>query len=151
MRRSVVSDSDHWLFISSTGALTAGRRNPEHALFPYETDDKIHDARDRTGSKTLVRLEADRADLLWEPFSRRYEGLYDTERYLYKNVPGNKLVFEEINRDLNLTFRYAWLLSDRFGFVRRAKLLNLGTETARLRILDGRGSGHSARNCVDEG
>ncbi len=31
---SVVSASDHWLFISSTGALSAGRIRPENALFP---------------------------------------------------------------------------------------------------------------------
>jgi len=31
---SIVSSSDHWLFISSTGGLTAGRRNAESALFP---------------------------------------------------------------------------------------------------------------------
>ena len=41
---SVVSGYDHWLFVSSTGGLTCGRRDPENALFPYCTDDKIHDA-----------------------------------------------------------------------------------------------------------
>jgi hypothetical protein len=41
---SVVSGSNHWMFVSSTGGLTCGRRNPDHALFPYTTDDKIHDA-----------------------------------------------------------------------------------------------------------
>src|SRR5512136_2542663 len=51
---SVVSSSDHWLFLSSTGALTAGRRDPDLALFPYYTDDKIHDAGEVTGSKTVL-------------------------------------------------------------------------------------------------
>jgi hypothetical protein len=50
----VVSAADHWLFISSNGALTAGRRSPDHPLFPYYTVDKIHDSQDITGSKTLV-------------------------------------------------------------------------------------------------
>jgi hypothetical protein len=40
---SVVSDSDHWMFISTRGGLTAGRVNSESALFPYYTDDKISD------------------------------------------------------------------------------------------------------------
>ena len=31
---SIVSDSDHWMFVSSTGALTAGRRDPDCALSP---------------------------------------------------------------------------------------------------------------------
>ena len=38
---SIVSNSNHWMFISSNGALTAGRRNSNQALFPYYTDDKI--------------------------------------------------------------------------------------------------------------
>ncbi len=38
---SIVSDSNHWLFISSNGGLSAGRKNPEYALFPYYTDDKL--------------------------------------------------------------------------------------------------------------
>ncbi len=38
---SIISSADHWLFISSTGGLTAGRVNAESALFPYYTDDKI--------------------------------------------------------------------------------------------------------------
>ncbi|MDZ7723060.1 MAG: hypothetical protein U5R06_09720 [candidate division KSB1 bacterium] len=38
---NIVSDSDLWMFISSNGALTAGRRDPDHALFPYYTDDRI--------------------------------------------------------------------------------------------------------------
>ena len=35
---TIVSSSDHWLFVSSAGGLTAGRVNVEHSLFPYETD-----------------------------------------------------------------------------------------------------------------
>ena len=41
---SVISDSDHWLFVSSTGGLTAGRITPETALCPYITDDKIQES-----------------------------------------------------------------------------------------------------------
>ena len=73
---SLVSDSDHWMFVSSTGALTAGRRDPDHALFPYYTDDKIHDSQDQTGGKAVLRVTRDERTSLWEPFSQRYEGLY---------------------------------------------------------------------------
>ncbi|MEJ2279477.1 MAG: hypothetical protein P8Y70_17300 [Candidatus Lokiarchaeota archaeon] len=38
---SIVSSSNHWLFISSTGGLSAGRVSAEQALFPYYTDDKL--------------------------------------------------------------------------------------------------------------
>ena len=41
---SLVSDGDHWMFISSNGGLTAGRVSPETALFPYITVDKIHES-----------------------------------------------------------------------------------------------------------
>ena len=31
---SLVSNSNHWMFISSNGGLSAGRKNAENALFP---------------------------------------------------------------------------------------------------------------------
>ena len=54
---SIVSDSNHWLFIASNGGLTAGRKNSEYALFPYYTDDKITESAEVTGSKALFRVE----------------------------------------------------------------------------------------------
>ena len=58
-------------------------------------------------------------------------------RNLYKNFRGNKLIFEEINDDLALTFRYGWFNSDRFGFIRRAWLANSARTRARIEVLDG--------------
>ncbi len=49
---SMASASNHWMFISSNGGLTAGRRNAEYALFPYTTDDKVTESSEITGSKT---------------------------------------------------------------------------------------------------
>ena len=56
---SLVGASDHWMFVSSNGSLTTGRRNPDTALFPYGTDDQISAARARAGSLTLVRITGD--------------------------------------------------------------------------------------------
>ncbi|MEM2275514.1 MAG: hypothetical protein QXU43_00315, partial [Thermoproteota archaeon] len=109
---SLVSDSDHWFFISSNGALTAGRRDPDHALFPYYTDDRIHDSQDQTGSKTIIMVNQDGKRFLWEPFSPRYEGLYNVSRNLYKSVFHNKIIFEEINWDFSMSFSYAWMFSE---------------------------------------
>jgi hypothetical protein len=134
---SLVSDSDHWLFASSNGALTAGRRDPDGALFPYTTDDRIHDSQDQAGAKTLLRVARGRKVSLWEPFSQRYEGLYRVRRDLYKSTVGNELMFEETNTDLGLVFRYAWTTSERFGFVRHAMLLNTGGTPAKIEVLDG--------------
>ena len=53
---SIVSDGNHWMFISSNGGLSAGRKNSEYALFPYYTDDKITESADITGSKTIFRV-----------------------------------------------------------------------------------------------
>ena len=103
---SVISDSDHWLFVSSTGGLTAGRVSPETALFPYVTVDKIHDNAVHTGSKTLLHVNLDGRHYEWEPFNMEHDGLYVINRHLYKNLLGNKLCFEEINHDLQLVFRY---------------------------------------------
>jgi hypothetical protein len=134
---TLVSDSDHWMFLSSNGALTAGRRDPDHALFPYYTDDRTHDSIDVTGSKTVLFVSRNGKRHLWEPFSPRYEGLYRASRKLYKSIYGNKIVFEETNHDLALTFSYSWLPSARFGWVRRAVLSNHGEDPVSVALLDG--------------
>ncbi|MEM1043732.1 MAG: hypothetical protein AAGI91_14030 [Bacteroidota bacterium] len=141
---SVVSDADHWLFVSSRGGVSAGRVSPERALFPYVTVDRIHDASGSTGSATLLLAQrpGDGSNgaartMLWEPFSDRYAGLYDLRRALYKNLRGDRLRFEEVNHDLGLTFVYTWCTSERFGFVKRSELRNHGAGAARVRVLDG--------------
>ena len=134
---SLVSSADHWLFISSTGGLTAGRINAESALFPYETDDKIATHNEHTGSKTLVLATRGDQTRLWEPFSDRYADVYRCGRNLYKNIFGNKLIFEEINHDLRLTYRYGWRTGDRFGFIKSSWLHNDGDDPCRIALLDG--------------
>jgi hypothetical protein len=134
---SIVSDSDHWMYLSSNGGLTAGRKNPEHALFPYYTDDKIHDSRDLTGSKTLILAETPARTFLWEPFAAASRDAYDIQRNLYKSVHGNSIIFEEVNRDLSLTFLYGWSNSEAYGFVKRSGLRNLGSTQVTVRVLDG--------------
>ena len=46
---SIVSSSDHWLFLASSGGLTAGRISAEQALFPYYAVDKITENYENTG------------------------------------------------------------------------------------------------------
>ena len=134
---SVVSNSDHWLFISSNGGLTAGRVSPDTALFPYLTVDKIHGSQTHTGSKTLLRVNTDEALHEWEPFNLEHDGRYRLTRNLYKNTLGNKLCFEEINHDLQLAFEYTWATSETYGFVRQCKLSNLGGRDTRIELVDG--------------
>jgi len=134
---NIVSSSDLWMYLSSSGGLTAGRQNYNNALFPYETDDKLHIAAANTGPVTIIRvLEKDKT-MHWEPFSSSYNGLYSIERNLYKNTIGNKILFEEKNLDLKLTFRYCWMNSDNLGWVRRCELINNSGKTRRVALLDG--------------
>lgn len=134
---SIVSDSNHWMFISSNGGLTAGRKNSDFALFPYYTDDKITESAEVTGSKTIFRIKKNNTLYLWEPFSERYEGMYRITRNLYKNLYGNKIIFEEINHDLELTFQYQWNSSGVYGFVRKSTLINKNPAQIEIAILDG--------------
>jgi hypothetical protein len=134
---SVVSNSDHWLFISSNGALTAGRVSPDTALFPYECVDKIYDDALNTGSKTIVRVRQSNTSANWEPFNLEHSGLYDIERNVYKNTLGNKIYFEEINNTLGLSYKYSWQLSDKYGFVRSSEIINNSANSVKIEILDG--------------
>ncbi len=134
---TIVSDADHWLFISSTGGLSAGRQNANSALFPYYTEDQIAEHADNTGHKTILLITRDGKLLRWEPFSERDAGAYQLQRNLYKNVPGNALIFEENNRDLQLTFRVSWRASSRYGFVVTADVRNESSESCQVRVLSG--------------
>ena len=134
---SIVSNSNHWMFISSTGSLSAGRKNSEFSLFPYYTDDKITESSDTTGSKTIIIVKINNKNFLWEPFSSRYKGAYKVSRNIYKNTIGNKVIFEEVNHDLNVEFSYQWNSSNKYGFVRKSSLKNNSNNDLDINILDG--------------
>lgn len=137
---TVVSSSDHWLFVSSTGGITAGRVDAERALFPYETVDKIHESPAHSGPITVFRvhgaLRGKRAARLWQPFDL---GSLETglERNLYKQVLGTSLVFEETHVELGLRYRVSLATSDRYGIVRRCTVSNLGDALVELEVIDG--------------
>src|SRR5271170_510055 len=134
---TIPSSAGLWMFISSNGALTAGRRDPDLALFPYYTDDKIHAAAESTGPRTIIFARRSAGNFLWEPFSERGSGRYCIRRNLYKSFAGDRIVFEEMNEDLGLTFRYSWESSGGFGWVRTASLINTGGSKVGIRLLDG--------------
>lgn len=134
---SIVSDSDHWMFISSNGGLSAGRKNAQFSLFPYYTDDKITESSDITGSKSIFKVFKGGQVYLWEPIATRSQGKYNATQNLYKNKYGNKVIFEEVNHDLGLTFSYQWNSSDDFGFVRKSTLTNNGSSPVKIELIDG--------------
>jgi hypothetical protein len=134
---SLVSNSNHWMFVSSNGGLSAGRKDAENSLFPYYTDDKITESVETTGSKTILKVHLGDKTFLWEPFSNNYTKVYAVRRNLYKNKYGNKVIFEEVNEDLELTFRYQWNTSDVYGFVKKSTIVNNSNTQIRVTVLDG--------------
>jgi hypothetical protein len=134
---SIVSDSNHWMFISSNGGLTAGRKNSEFALFPYYSDDKITEFAEITGAKSIFQITKNGQRFLWEPFSIRFQDNYNTRCNLYKGVYGNSVIFEEENIDLDLTYRYEWCSSNKYGFVKKSRLINNSSDIIDVNALDG--------------
>jgi hypothetical protein len=133
---SIASDSDAWLFIGSNGPFVAGRRSPDIALFPYQTVDKILRSPTTSGARTILLVSRGESTSLWEPW---LDGprVYRITRNLYKRIDGTAVLFEEINHDLGLRFRWSVSACDRFGLVRRAELDETAGEPARVRYLDG--------------
>ncbi len=122
---SLVSDSDHWLFVGSNGPFSAGRVDPDHAVFPYQTVDKILRHDDTSGSLTIIQIKTEGK---WKPWRSK-------RRNLYKHVTGTSLIFEE--GDDGLRFRWSLTTCEPYGFVRECSLENLSGEPVELRILDG--------------
>jgi hypothetical protein len=135
---TVVGAGNAWLFVSSTGGVTAGRVAPDSALFPYYTDDKVAESAGRTGGLSLLRVTGPGASgVLWEPFTSHQHENQGSRRALYKDVAGTALVFEEVRADLGLRMRVTWQTGTRFGIVRSAELTNIGDRACEVELLDG--------------
>ena len=142
---TITSPSDVWNFCWAQGGITAGRKNADHAIFPYYTCDKIQDAKGSTGSVTIIKIKSEgKKGIIWQPFenllsstSSRYSEKIGIQRNLYKSLNGNKIWFEEINLMLALSFRYAWTSSEKFGLVKITRIENLSDRKVNLEILDG--------------
>ena len=129
---SVVSDGDRWMFVSSTGTLTAGRVDAKRALFPYETDDRLHRNAGFVGPVSAIRVEGGH---LWQPFQGRPDAA--VTRTLLKSVVGDSVIFEELHSGLGLRFRYRWRSSEELGFIRSVTLTNEGDRPIRGDVIDG--------------
>jgi hypothetical protein len=136
---NLVSPKDQWMYITSNGALTAGRVNSDHALFPYYTQDKLMDLEETTGSFTSIWVygKSPGSDCNWKPFSKDRGQFGAIERTVYKSPEGDEIIFEETNTTLDLQFSYHWSFSSKYGFVRQIELLNIGAAPTTVRILDG--------------
>ena len=136
---SLASDTDLWMYLSSTGGLTCGRRSPGEALFPYYTDDKITESYEFTGPRTVLEIvnrQSSNRPLVWRPFSNMQQPVYRISRKIAKSTVGNQIVFCEENHSLGLRFSYLWAPAGKHGWVRRATLENLTQEPVRVRLTD---------------
>lgn len=134
---SLASDTDLWMSIASMGELSCGRQSLDKALFPYGSDDQIPMCAETTGAKTILHVTKGGETYLWEPFSDRYAGVYQTSRRVAKSVTGNKIIFTEVNEDLGVQYSYLWTSADAYGWVRKAMLHNLTDEVIEIEVLDG--------------
>lgn len=129
---SVVSDSDLWLFAGSNTGLTAGRGNPDSAIFPYQTADKILHQPQATGVVCILVVDG----ALWEPWSPSTPA-DEITRNLYKHATGTSVRFEEIHHSLRLRLTWTLTTSAAFGIVRTCLLENLSDSRRQVRLLDG--------------
>ena len=137
---SLASDTDLWMYLASTGGLTAGRRSPNEALFPYYTDDKITENYETTGPRTVLEIvnrQSSNRQSIWIPFSGKQQDRFEISRKIAKSTVGNQIVFCEENVTLGLRFLYLWAPAGRHGWVRRATLENLSGEAVRIKLTDG--------------
>lgn len=134
---NLVTAGDQWAFISTSGALTAGRRRAEHAMFPYETDDRLHRSGGRSGPITLLRVGDPGTETLWQPFAPDAP-FGEVDRSLAKTPIGDRLRFEESHPELGLTFSYTWAAAPAHGLVRLCELVRHDDlPPVRVELLDG--------------
>ncbi|GIS27187.1 MAG: hypothetical protein CM15mP127_15600 [Gammaproteobacteria bacterium] len=88
---TLTSAYDHWMYLSSTGCLTAGKSEAKHAIFPV-TDDLLHQ-NISFSPISLVKSNQKR--------KIKYGTLFqiiiseEIERNLFKNALGNKIILRK--------------------------------------------------------
>ncbi|OON94050.1 MAG: hypothetical protein ATN33_04965, partial [Epulopiscium sp. Nele67-Bin001] len=126
----VASAGDIWIFLSSIGGITAGRKNASGNIFPYTTDDNLS-LDYNTGSKTIVKV----GNNIWYPFEQNIK--YNITRNIYKSCYCNSVIIEEVNHDLKLTYSYKYETSDKYGIIKTSNLTNNCDTNIIVEVLDG--------------
>tara|TARA_B100001115_G_scaffold184460_1_gene187037 strand:- start:357 stop:3650 length:3294 start_codon:yes stop_codon:yes gene_type:complete len=132
---TLTSSDDLWAYISSKGGMAAGRQNPDNSLFPYYTDNILHKQKS-TGPVVRINLiKEDGKHYFWEPFNSIKQ--FNVVRNLYRSPLGNKIVFEEYNKDLKINYLYQIQSSREYGFIFKSKLNNLSSSKITMSLLNG--------------
>lgn len=134
---SLASASDLWAFLTSTGALTAGRVDAENNFFAYQSVDRLYDEVGHSGPVTTLFVDGPAGPAVWRPFAPLLRRDPQLRRHLYKSIEGDRVWFEEEHLGLGLVFRAGWSTAARHGLVRTCELANLGAAPVSVRLLDG--------------
>jgi hypothetical protein len=97
----------------------------------------LRTAAERTGSKTIIHVHGGSLYCCGNHSHTGTPASIAASVICTRTSAGNKLLFEEINHDLQLTYRYAWRTGDRFGFIKSSWLENLGETECRINLVDG--------------
>ncbi len=137
----LITSSDAWAFIGSNGAITAGRQNPDHALFPYYTEDKLFDMNNTSGSCSIIRcMDPTNGKITtWHPLKDTTDLPPTISRRVVKSLSGSKIAVEETHEALKLSIRITWTSSNSLGILRQTQLTSLDSEgpAVSMDVLDG--------------
>ena len=128
---SLASDTDAWAFVMSSGGMTVGRTDPDGALFPYVTVDRLVHAHRHSGPVTMLRV----GDRVFDPFADDPDPR--VHRSLDKSVLGHQLAWNAEHLDLGVSCRVRWSTCDEFGHVRTVSLRNRTDQPLSIEVLDG--------------
>ena len=128
---SLASDTDAWTFVMSSGGMTVGRTDPDGAIFPYVTVDRLTHAHRHTGPVTMLRIDGQ----IFDPFADDPDPR--VRRSLDKSVLGHQLAWNAEHLDLGVRVRTRWATCDDFGHVRTVSLRNTSTSPITVELLDG--------------
>ncbi|MCD8482895.1 MAG: hypothetical protein LR015_09690 [Verrucomicrobia bacterium] len=131
----LTSDRDHWMFINSDGSFTCGRRNPDHALLPYYTQDKLQDMRGSSGSFSALKISGSQD--LWMPFGVMPPVAGTVERVLRKSDMGDTVELQETHLEWGLRWSICYRSSGRLGIVRSVTCENISPKVKVLEVVDG--------------
>ncbi|MEO1232529.1 MAG: hypothetical protein AAFZ18_26895, partial [Myxococcota bacterium] len=130
---SVLSATDLWMFVSSSGGLTAGRGDATRALFPYETADRLHERPGLGGPVTIVKAQG----VQWRPFGPYSDAASEGTRRVAKTPLMDRVAFIEDHPSLGLRLTQTWEASERFGWVRDVTLETTSDREIEVEVLDG--------------
>ena len=118
---AVVSSTTRGCSSRASAFRRPGADRPASSLFPYQTDDRLHDSAGVAGPHTSIRVTRGGATTLWRPLDGRGTETFRLERRLLKTTHCEAVMFEERNLDLRPHLPGVLGGVPGFGWIRRAR------------------------------